>query len=188
LLAVAGAPIMLGIAARELSVRLDGDFLRVSAPDLNFLDPKRLQLLKDGKTVGYLGQLTVLTGDQRLVSIAHFAISHDVWEEMNAGFRVTLVTPGLKTKPSVGNLGPSAAQAWCLDQLKIDLARLPNDRSVTIHLEIRSEDPKETDIIGEPGISLNGLIAVFSHPVKTPQIHVVREISLNIGELRRPRT
>src|ERR1039458_3947428 len=94
LLAIAGAPIVLGLTAQALSVRLDNDYLRVSAPSLHFLKDKPLERLRDGNTVGYLGQLTVLTGPDGPVqsrSFARFAISHDIWEEPNTGFRVTLV-------------------------------------------------------------------------------------------------
>jgi hypothetical protein len=179
----------MGISAQELSVRLDNDYLRVSAPKLDFLTDQPLKRLMDGKTVGYLGQLTVSSGADRILqgrSIGHFAFSYDIWTER---FKVTLLTPGQKTNPPTAksNLTREGAQAWCLEQLKIDLAHLPVDRPILIRLEMRSEDPKETEgIIGEPGISLSGLIALFGRPVKDKQqVHVAREISLTIADLRK---
>lgn len=181
---------MLGITAQALSVRLDNDYLRISAPNLEFLTDKPLARLMDGNTVGFLGQLTISSGSDRIVqarSIAHFAFSYDIWTER---FKVTLVTPQLNTHelpPSAKNLTRGAAQAWCLDQLKIDLAHIPADRPIWVRLEIRSEDPRETaGIVGEPGISLSGLIALFSHPVKNQQVHLIEEISLKISDLRKP--
>jgi hypothetical protein len=187
LLAIAGAPVVLGISAQALSVRLDNDYLRISAPKLQFLDGDPLRRLRDGNTVGYLGQLTVATGVERIVqgrSVAHFAFSYDIWAER---FKVTLLTPGTKARPSAKNLTIEAAQSWCLDQLKIDLAHVPTSPSVFVRLEMRSEDSKETaGIIGEPGISLSALIALFSHPVKNQQIHLVEEIGpLNFADLRK---
>jgi len=185
-----------GLTAQSLVVRLENECLRVNAPNMEFLTDKPLERLKDGHTVGYSGQLTVSTGDERVIqgrSVAHFAFSYDIWKER---FKVTLVTPQLnKNEPSAPisakNLTRAAAQAWCLEQLKIDLAGLahvPPDRPVWVRLEIRSEDPKETaGIVGESGISLNGLIELFSHPPRNQQVHKVEEISLKLSDLRKPR-
>lgn len=187
LLAIAGAPLGLGITAQALSVRLDNDFLRISAPNLQFLTGKPLDRLRDGNTVGYLAQLTVSTGAERTVqgrSIGHFAFSYDIWTER---YRVTLLSPGLKF--AAKNLTREGAQSWCLDQLKIDLAHVPADRPIWIRLEMRSEDPKETaGIIGDPGISISGLIALFSHPVKNQQVHLIEDVGpSSLAELRKPR-
>jgi hypothetical protein len=187
LLALAGAPVVLGISAQTLSVRLDKDYLRVSAPNLDFLKDKPLERLKDGKTVGYLAQLTVSTGAERVLqgrSIVHFAISYDIWAER---FKVTVLAPGSQAHPSQKNLTREGAQAWCLDQLKIDFTHVPTDRPMWIRLEMRSEDTKETDgIIGQPGISLSGLIEVFSRPVKNQQVHLAEELGpFTVAELRK---
>jgi len=109
LLAIAGVPVVLGISAQALSVRLDNDFLRVSAPNLDFLKDTPLDRLKDGKTVGYLAQLTVSTGTDRIVqgrSIVHFAISYDIWAER---FKVTVLAPGSQARPAQKNLTREAA-------------------------------------------------------------------------------
>ncbi len=187
---MAGAPIALGISAQALSVRLDSEYLRVSAPQLDFLKGKPLDRLMDGNTVSYFGQLTVSAGPDRIVqsrSIVRFAFSYDIWTKR---FKVIVVTAGDQPKPSAKNLTREAAQAWCLDQLKIDLARVPLDRSVYIRLEMRSDDSRDADrIIGDGGINLSGLIAVFSHPVKDNQVRVSEEIGpLNMADLRKPRS
>jgi hypothetical protein len=190
LLAIAGAPIVLGISAQALSVRLDDRSLHVTAPSVHFLRDEPLKRLTDGRTVGYLGQLTISTGNERIVqarSLVHFAFSYDIWTER---FKVTVLTSGAK-QPSAANLTKEAAEAWCLDQLNIDLTRVPADRQIFIRLEIRSEDQKDSDnIIGEPGINLSGLIAVFSHPPRDKQVvHVTEEIGpMKLADLRKPRT
>jgi hypothetical protein len=188
LLATAGASIVLGVSAQALSVRLDNDYLRITAPNLDFLTDNPLERLKNGNTVGYLGQLTVSTGAERTVqgrSIVHFAFSYDIWTER---FKVTVITPGSRTSPPAkSNLTIEAAQSWCLDQLKIDLAHVPADRPIWVRLDMRS-DPKETNgIVDTPGISLNRLIAMLSHPPKNEQVHLTREIGpLRISDLRKP--
>ena len=178
LLAIAGAPIVLGVTAQALSVRLDNDYLRITAPEIDFLTDNPLKRLTDGNTVSYLGQLMLTSGSgsDRIVharSVARFAFSYDVWAER---FKVTLMTPGSRLQPSAKNLTREGAQAWCLDQLKIDLANVPPNRPFWVRLEMRSEDREGKGIIGEPGISLSGMIALFSRPVKNLQVHVVREV------------
>ena len=179
---------MLGITAQALSVRLENDYLLVNAPSLHFLTGKPLARIRDGNTVGYLGQLTILTGEFGPVqtwSFAHFAVSRDIWEvDPDAGFKVTLVSPG---KPSAKKLTAIAAEAWCLDQLKIQLTRIPADRPIWVRLEIRSEDQKETaGIIDTPGISLSRLIELFSHPIKDETVRVTEKAGpLRISDLRR---
>jgi len=188
LLAIAGAPIVLGITAQALSVRLDDHFLRVTAPDLDFLTGGPLDRLKDGKTVPYIAQLSVLSGKDRILqgrSIARFAFSYDIWAER---YKVTLLTPLMEHPPTAKNLTRELAQAWCLDQLKIDLASVPADKPIFVRLEMRSEDPKDREgIVGQPGISLSAMIALFSRPVKDKEVHAVREVSLNLADLRKMR-
>ena len=193
---MAGAPIVVGLTAQSLLVRLDGDScLRVSAPNMDFLKGKPLERLQDGRTVGYSGQLTVSTGNERIVqgrSVAHFAFSYDIWKER---FTVTLITPQLsrhELPPTVKNLTRAAAQAWCLEQLKIDgteLAHVPPDRPIWVRLEIRSDDPRGTEgFVGESGINLlNGMIELFSRPPKNLQVHEVEELSVKLSDLRKPR-
>lgn len=47
LMASFGAPFSLGLSAQALRVRLDGDDLRVGAPQFGFLTGKPLEKLKD---------------------------------------------------------------------------------------------------------------------------------------------
>ena len=186
LLALAGAPAGLGVAPKPFVVRLDGDILRVSAPDLNFFSDKLLQRLKDGGTVGFLGQLSVSSGTQSTVqarSVVRFAFSYDLWSEL---FTVS-VNPITRDHPPARNLTREAAQAWCLDRLKIDLSKLPPDQPIWVRLEIASESPNETaGIVGESGISISGLVQLFSHNPKDEEIHLVRERGpFTISDLRR---
>src|SRR5207245_8298709 len=59
LVASFGAPLALGLSAQSLKVRLDGDDLRVAAPQLKFLTGRSLERLKDGASVVFLAQLSL---------------------------------------------------------------------------------------------------------------------------------
>lgn len=161
------------VAPPRLLVHLDGDFLHISAPNLNFLSGKPLERLKDGATVAFIGQLSIseapnaFTPDAR--SVARFAFSYDIWEQQ---FSITRVGERPDSRRTVSHLSAQAAQNWCLDNLTIDRALLPPaDRPFYVQLDLRSEDPRDTlGIIGDPGgINITRLIEMFSRPVKTAQ-------------------
>jgi len=185
LLAIAGAPVVLGVSAQTLLPRLDGDYLRVTAPNLQFLTGKAFDRLKVGNTVSYNAQLTVATGRDKIIqarAVAHFDFSYDIWEER---FKVTLLIPGL-SRSSAKNLTAAAAQAWCLENLKIDLANVPSDRPIWVRLEMRVEDPKDSEGVIRDGISLNALIGLLSQG-RPQQQHFVEEIGpLKLSDLRKP--
>ena len=162
-----GVPFVLGLSAQPLLVRLDGDNLRISAPQLEFLTGKPLARLKDGAAVGFLGQLTLSVDANKTIearAIARFAMSYDIWEER---FTVTQIENSLHTtaRRTLSHLNAQAAQAWCLESLSLDLSRVPLDKTFWVRLEFRAEDPRESaGVIGEPGINLTRLIEIFSRP------------------------
>ena len=61
--------------APSLQVHLDGDFLRISAPNLRFMSGKPLQRAKDGVAIAFIGQLTVTTEPNALVTSAPLPVS-----------------------------------------------------------------------------------------------------------------
>lgn len=190
-LVFASVPVVLGLTAQPLVVRVDNDYLRVAAPSLHFLKGKPMERLRDGATVGYLGRLTVLMGESgpvQATAIERFAISHNVFEDMDKGFKVTLATPGRRDKPpSRSRLSNVEAEAWCLDQLRIDLGRVPPNRPIWIRLEMTSEDARDTEgIVDTPGISLSKLIEVLGQPKRNQDIRLVEQIGpLKLEDLRK---
>lgn len=155
----------------QLLVRLDGDSLHVSAPQLNFISGKPLERLKDGVSVAFLGQLTISSTPNAVVadarSVARFALSYDIWEER---FSVARMGDRLDNRRTVSHLSAKAAESWCLDNLSIDRALLPADRPFYVQLDLRTEDPRDQlGIVGEPGINLTRLIEIFSRPAKSAQ-------------------
>ena len=156
-----------------LLVRLDGDFLHIFAPRLNFLTGKPLQRLKDGASVAFVAQLTISSEPNSLVpdarTVARFALSYDVWGE-----KFSVVKIG--DRPESHRLSAShlataeATQNWCLDNLTIEQSALPADRPFYVHLDLRVEDPHDQlGIVGEAGISISRLIEVFSRPARVGQ-------------------
>jgi hypothetical protein len=155
----------------QLLVHLDGDYLRISAPHLNFLSGKALQRLKDGSTVAFLGQLTIAPNLNSVMAdaraMARFALSYDIWEER---FSVTRIGERPDSRRSVSHLSATAAENWCLDNLAIDRSQIPADHAFYVQLDLRTEDPRDqSGVIGDPGINITRLIEIFSRPVKSAQ-------------------
>ena len=159
LLAGLAVPLLRARTAGGLLVSFDGDNLHVAAPQLHFLSGRPLNRLHDGATVVFFSQLTIFRDDHGTVwrhSPERLTVSYDVWEEK---FSVTLGT----TNRRVTGLSASAAESWCLDNLAISALGVPSERPFWFRLELRTADPKDlSSVVGEPGISIRGLIEIFS--------------------------
>jgi hypothetical protein len=146
------------LRAQDLAVHLDGDYLRVSLPHINFLQGKPLNRLKDGGSVAFFGRVTISSTPTSLTpiaeSLAQFALSYDILEEK---FSVTKI--GKNSRRTQSNLTAQAAELWCLDNLGIDRSELPSDRPFYVNLDLRVLDPRdEPRIVDDAGISLLGLV------------------------------
>jgi hypothetical protein len=159
------------VSVPTLQVHLDGDFLHISAPHLNFLNGKALERLKDGVSVAFIGQLSIAWDPNSVVdearSVARFALSYDIWEER---FSVSRFGDRPGQHRSISHLSASAAESWCLDNLMLDRALVPNDRPFYVRLDLRADDPRDQlGIVGDTGINITRLIEIFSRPVKSNQ-------------------
>lgn len=155
-----------------MGVRLDGDYLRISLPNVDFLRGKPLERLKDGAAVAFIGQLTLTTSPAARTpaarSIARFALSYDIWEER---FSVTRIGQTPAQRRTVSHLSAAAAEAWCIDNLTIDRGLIPADKDFYIQLDLRAEDPKDQlgSIFGDTGINITRLIEIFGRPARGSQ-------------------
>ena len=120
LVAVALTLVVPAIAPRlfsdALSVRLEGDSLRFSAPNFSFLSGRPLERLKNGATVFYDFYVSLWTSPRvtpRRRNATRFAVSYDLWEEKFS------VTHWQEPKQNVTMLSQKAAQEWCLDRLRL---------------------------------------------------------------------
>jgi hypothetical protein len=166
LLASFGAPLTLGLSAQALRVRLDGDDLRIAAPQLRFLSGKPLEKLRDGASVVFLAQLSISTEVNAPAikrAVDRFVVSYDVWEEKFAVSRT-----GLERET---HLSSAAAESWCLEHLAIGIEGLAPDKPFWLRLELRAEDARDqAAVVGESGINLTRLIEVFSNPAHAQQM------------------
>ncbi|HVW84342.1 MAG TPA: hypothetical protein VHB50_06660 [Bryobacteraceae bacterium] len=158
--------------APQLLVHLDRDYLRISAPHLNFLTGKALERLKDGGSIAFIGQLTVSPSPNFVIadarSVARFALSYDIWEQK---FSVTRIGDRPESRrSSASHLSAQATENWCLDNLIVERSVLPAERLFYVQLDLRAEDPRDTlGILGDPGINITRLIEIFSRPGKSAQ-------------------
>jgi hypothetical protein len=183
LLAGLAIPLFRARAAENLSVLFDGDTLRVAAPQLHFLSGKPLARLKDANTVVFLSKLTIFSDAYGTVfrpAGERLTISYDIWEEK---FKVVLALEGR----SAAHLSLAGAEAWCLDRLAISTLGLAPNRPFWLRFELREEDPREAaSVVGDPGISLRGIIERLARKPGPDQEHFMLEAGpLRLAELPR---
>lgn len=148
------------LSAQSVTVDVAGDTLRVQAPRLRFVDGRPLDLLQDGGAVTFeieLGLLAGPNGPVRVTTRERFNLSYDLWEEWFAVTRIG--SPSL----SISRLSAREAEAWCLENLKLDVGDLdPREPFwVRIKYQAQSSEPEaEGDDI--PLFSLEGLIDLLS--------------------------
>src|SRR5690242_15744642 len=136
LVASFGAPFTLGLLAQALRVRLDGDDLRVSAPQFRFLTGKPLEKLKDGASVVFLAQLSIsseINAPAIKRAVDRFVVSYDLWEE-----KFSVTSTGIE-RGSASHLSSTAAEAWCLDHLAVGIVGVAPERPFWVRLELRGE-------------------------------------------------
>ena len=167
LMASFGAPLMLGLAAQSLGVRLDGDDLRIVAPQFHFLTGKSLEKLKDGASVAFLAQLSLspeVNAPAIKRAVDRFIVSYDVWEE-----KFSVTQTGME-RGTVTHLSSTAAEAWCLDRLAVGIDGVAPDKPFWVKLEMRAEDARDqAGVVGDAGINLTRLIEIFSNPARAQQ-------------------
>lgn len=161
----------LTLGAGDIQVHLDGDYLRIAAPRLDFLSGKPLDRLKDGASVAFIGQLTISTSPNSLVpaarSVARFAFSYDIWEER---FSVTKIGQQADSRRTASHLSAQMAEDWCLENLAIDRSQIPADKPFYVQLDLRAEDPRDQlSFLGDPGINITRLIEIFGRPGRSAQ-------------------
>ena len=88
-------------------------------------------------------------------------------------FKVTKLQSPVR---AVSHLTATATEAWCFGQMSPDLTGSPSTEPLWVRLEIRAQEGKEGALFGrgninESGISLTGLIDIFSRPAQAQQSH-----------------
>jgi len=169
------------LAAQSLSVRIEGDQLRITAPRLRFLMGEALNRLHDGATVNYEFQLTAKTDRTGRIlarTLQEFAISYDLWEEK---FSVKKLGQSPRT---LSHLSATAAEAWCLDNTSIPVNSLGGNSMFWVRLDFEARDPAASDR-SDSSFTLTGLIDIFSRRTRSEQLHGFEEVGpLRLENLR----
>ena len=144
-----------------LKVERRGNQLHVTAPQLHFLLGKPLERLNNGASVTYTLELTLLAGASPTNrQQEHFILSYDLWEE-----KYSVVQAGSQGR-AASHLTAAAAETWCLDSMQLPLPALSPDKSFTIKLECTYVDNEISGGESSSGLTLAGLIDVFSRKKK----------------------
>ncbi len=150
------------LVAQTLQPYLEGDRVQVAAPQLRFLSGRALERLRDGAAVPFTLQLTATSGGRALAQASgRVVLSFDLWEERFSGVQDA-------PRRSASHLTLDAAEAWSLQAVALPLSALAGQESFVLKLEIRAEEQAEqVDAeAGNPGLSMAGLIEVFSRKAK----------------------
>ena len=172
------------LTAQSLNVRLDGDQLKIGAPQLRLLTGDALQRLRDGASVTYVFE-TVITsgrnGDRLAQATFRFVFSYDLWEEKYAVTRVG------SPPRSVSHLSAPGAEAWCLDLIRVPLAGISAQTPFWVSLEYRTEEPQRPADNGDnSGFTLGSLIDIFSRRTLKQEARGSRDAGpFRLADLRR---
>lgn len=157
--------------------------LHVNAAGFSFLNGKTLDRLKNGASVGLLGQLSLSAesgGPVLKRGLERFIVSYDLWEEKFSAVRLG------PTRRAISRATAAGIESWCVEGLSLDASGYPRDKPFWLKLEIRAEDPKgQPAVVGEPGINLTRLIEIFSRPARGQQPHwAVEHGPLRLADLK----
>jgi len=156
------------VAPVELQVHGNPDELTVSSPRFHFLTGKALDRLHDGLSVPFDAQLSLVQATAQASPLQRafnrFVVSYDLWEEK---FSVTSLRD---PRTSASHLTASAAEMWCMESLRLPLAGVNSTANLRLRLELRSAETKDSNpLLADAGISLTGLIEIFSRPPRSQQ-------------------
>lgn len=176
----------LAMWAEELILNWRDNRLEFSAPRVHFLGGKPLELLHNAASVPFDFQVTLWSGNRSNIFRRlddRFIVSYDLWEERFKVFKV-------QGKKTAEHLTAPGAEAWCLQQMSVDLTGLGGADIFWARLEIRAQDGKDGPLfrgnISDSGISLTSLIEIFSRPAQAQQSHWTLDAGpLTLDELKR---
>jgi hypothetical protein len=169
--------------------------LLFAAPRLHFLTGKPLERLRNAASVPFDFQITLWSGNRNHLfrsRAERFVVSYDLWEER---YSVTELSTPRKT---AAHMTAQAAETWCLEQIPLDVTGLDGRETFWARLEVRASEDKNAGRdngklfgranISESGISLNGLVEIFSRPAPAGMPHWVLDTGpLTLDEVRRAR-
>jgi len=166
----------LAMLAEDLILDSHDNRIEFSAPRIHFLSGKPLDRLRNAAEVPFDFSITLWSGTKNHIfrrSVDRFVVSYDIWEET-----FSVVSKVQQPGKSASHLKAPATEAWCLEQMSMDVTGLSATEPLWAHLDIRAEDEGRgpgglfgKGNISESGISLNSLIEILSRPPPSPQAH-----------------
>lgn len=157
------------LSSQSINVTAVNGVVHVSAPGLRFIEGGTLARLKDGQSVRVDFELTVHEKPGATPTAQRkqaFILSYDLWEE-----RFAVTTPDVPSR-SISHVTPTAAEAWCLQQLAVPLSALgPLAKNLPfwVRLEYRVPDGDVSSERNE-GFTLRGLIDLLSRRSQTGEV------------------
>jgi hypothetical protein len=178
----------------ELILSARENRVEFSAPaGVHFLTGKPLERMHNSDQVPYLIRATIWSGTPNHIlqdNAARFVVSYDLFKE---NFSVSK----LETRTTAKGLTAVGAEAWCLQQMSMDISGVSGSEPLWARLDIRALDGKENNAlfgkenITDSGISLTSITArmieIFSRPAQAAQPHwgPFEAGPLTLDELRR---
>lgn len=150
----------------QLTVERQGKQLRISAPQLHFLEGKASEQLHNGASVTFEITLALSAGGASGTRLQErFIVSYDLWEEK---FSVVQAGPAGR---SASHLSAAAAEAWCLDSMPLPVPSFGAEKAFTVKLACSMLDPEVTATENNPILTLASLIDVFSRKKRPEPPH-----------------
>jgi hypothetical protein len=178
------------MVAEELVLRAQGNRLDFQTPGLHYLTGRSLARMKNSEALAFDFQVKLASGSKTNIvrdSTARFIISYALWEEGEKRFNIVKVLPSRKKAP--GLMTANEAEAWCVQEMSLDVNGIPGNEKLFAHMEIRGDGERERPLFSKPdddGISLRGLIDRFSRLPQATQPHWELEAGpLTLEQLRR---
>jgi hypothetical protein len=167
LLPAAAIGLTTNLEAEGLDVRMAGESIRVTAPQLRFVTGNPLERLKNGAPVPFALQLSLSTDHWASVAvrdIERFVLSYDLWEE-----KFSIAKMG-RPRRLISHLAAHAAESWCVGEMSLATAGISEQQQFWVRLEARAENPAEqAELERQESVSLARLIDMFSRRARGDQ-------------------
>ena len=166
--------------AQSLSVRVEGDRIRIGVGRPRLLAGDPLQRLRDGASIRYTLRLSAIddrAGSFLATAEFRFVVSYDIFEET---FQVSRLQPSRV----LSHLTLMAAETTLMEAMELPIQALAPEDYFTIRWEYHADD---MSVPAESGVTLGGLVEIFSRKTsKAPLSGLVVTGPLRLRDL--PRT
>jgi len=176
------------LVAQSLVPRLKGKELTVQGLNLNFIEGKALDRLRNGQSVSFDFHLQVFDGVKPLArSLQRFVLSYDLWEETFSAVQLSQSSPRTPVY-STARLKSGNVATWCLGRMMLPIPTVDTTKPLTMQLEIRSLGSRITNPLRPQGsVDLGVLVEIFSRPPDPKEARfTARSETFTLGALASP--